>query len=147
MARRTETARVVDLLGGRRTLGSSPKTDFDFIGIVRRGLPYKALERALAALDVPSTEVFRVLRLPARTLARRKQGRALSQTESERVLRFVRLFARAAAVLGDPKSAIAWLRTPNRALGSAPPEDFLDTDIGAQSVGDVLGRIEQSVYG
>jgi putative toxin-antitoxin system antitoxin component (TIGR02293 family) len=66
--------------------------------------------------------------------------------ESERFLRFIRTLARAEQVLGDKEAALAWLRTANRSLASTAPEDLLDTDIGAQSVMDVLGRIEHGVF-
>lgn len=143
----TETQRIVGILGGKRTLGVIPKTEFDFIQLVRKGLPYKALQKALDAIGIPVRDLSRVLRLPPRTLARRKESaHHLSPTESERFLRFVRALARAEEVLGDKEAALAWLRSPNRSLGSARPEELLDTDIGAQSVMDVLGRIEHGVF-
>jgi putative toxin-antitoxin system antitoxin component (TIGR02293 family) len=66
--------------------------------------------------------------------------------ETERFLRFIRALTRASEVLGDLASALTWIRAPNRALGSVPPEELLDTDIGARSVMDILGRIEHGVY-
>jgi putative toxin-antitoxin system antitoxin component (TIGR02293 family) len=147
MASMTETERIVEMLGGRRTLGVVPKTEFDFIGLVRKGLPFKAFQKALAAVGVSDMDLSRTLRLPARTLARRKQAaRPLSSMETERFLRFIRALTRASEVLGDLASALTWIRAPNRALGSVPPEELLDTDIGARSVMDILGRIEHGVY-
>ncbi len=143
----TETERIVGILGGQSTLGSVPKTEFDFIKLVRRGLPYKALQKALGAIGIPVRDLSLILRLPTRTLARRKESsRPLSPTESERFLRFIRALARGEEILGDKEAALSWLRSPNRSLGSVPPEDLLDTDIGAQSVMEVLGRIEHGVF-
>ena len=39
-----------------------------------------------------------------------------------------------------------WLEEPNRALGGASPLEMLDTDVGAEAVRDVLGRIEDGVF-
>jgi putative toxin-antitoxin system antitoxin component (TIGR02293 family) len=54
--------------------------------------------------------------------------------------------ARAEEVLGSRERAGAWLRGPVRALGEARPLELLDTDLGAQQVEQVLGRIEHGVH-
>jgi len=90
----------------------------------------------------------RILRIPARTLARRKNTELpLSAAESERFLRFIRILARAEEVLGERAAALTWMRTPNNSLGSVSPEEILDTDIGATAVLDALGRLQHGVYG
>jgi len=148
MATTTEVDRMVELLGGKRRLGALPKAEFDFIPILRKGLPYRAVEAALVALDIPTSDVVRILHIPLRTLARRRQAaRTLSTMESERFLRFIRVLARAQEVLGGRASALTWMRTANRSLGSVPPEELLDTDIGSLAVLDTLGRLEHGVYG
>jgi putative toxin-antitoxin system antitoxin component (TIGR02293 family) len=80
-----------------------------------------------------------------RTLARRKGGR-LELHEGERLLRLIRLVARATDVLGDSRKAARWLEAPNRALAGATPLSFLDTDIGTQAAEEVLARIEFGVF-
>ena len=120
----------------------------DFIAILRKGLPYKAMEAALDTLRITSADLVRILRIPARTLARRKNTELpLSAAESERFLRFIRILARAEEVLGERDAALTWVRTPNTSLGSVSPEEILDTDIGATAVLDALGRLQQGVYG
>ena len=44
------------------------------------------------------------------------------------------------------EAALTWLKTPNAALFRASPLSLLDTDIGAESVMDTLGRIEHGVF-
>ena len=39
-----------------------------------------------------------------------------------------------------------WLQKPNRALGGAIPIDLLSSDLGADQVETILGRIEYGVY-
>ena len=43
-------------------------------------------------------------------------------------------------------AALDWLKSPNAALAGAAPLSLLDTDIGAQSVTDTLGRIAHGVF-
>ncbi len=66
--------------------------------------------------------------------------------ESEKVLRLIRVSTRADEVLGDRETAREWMQIPNRALGMQSPQELLDTDIGADAVLDILGRIEHGVY-
>jgi len=49
-------------------------------------------------------------------------------------------------MIGDQEKAIAWLGTPNRALGGERPLELLDTDLGTRMVEDILGRIAYGVY-
>ncbi len=143
----SETERVVAILGGGRTLGRTPpKTEFDLIALVRKGVPYRALANAKAALEVSNDDLSRFLHLRKRTLARRRGEERLTANESERLVRLARVAARAEEVLGDRGSALRWIRKPNRALGSAPPIELLDTDLGLEAVLGILGRIEHGVF-
>jgi putative toxin-antitoxin system antitoxin component (TIGR02293 family) len=61
--------------------------------------------------------------------------------ESDRLYRLARIVALAKQFLGENEIAIRWLKTPNRALGGKLPLDLIDTEPGARSVENVLGRI------
>jgi putative toxin-antitoxin system antitoxin component (TIGR02293 family) len=61
-------------------------------------------------------------------------------------VRLYRATERAAAVFGDKDKADEWLNTPNLVLNGQTPLSLLDSDIGAESVIDILGRIEQGVF-
>lgn len=143
----TQTQRMLELLGGKKILGANPKSELELIPLVRAGIPYKALEIASASLEVSLDEIASALGLARRTLSRRKSGkRKLTSEESERVLRLIRVSARAEEVFGDRQAAREWVRAPSRALGMQPPQALLDTDIGTEAVLDELGRIEHGVY-
>jgi len=43
--------------------------------------------------------------------------------------------------IGDGETATRWLKRSNRALGGRSPLELVDTELGARSVEDVLGRI------
>ena len=142
----TATARVLEILGGPKVLGAKPKTDLDFIDLMRRGLPYRALKVTTAALGLTLREISTVLAFKHRTLARRRHDARLTPAESERVLRLARVTARAEEVFADRGNAHTWLRQPNRVLGDRAPMELLDTDLGAEAVLQVLYRIEDGVF-
>lgn len=143
----SETERVVAILGGGQALGRrAPKTEFDLIALVRKGVPYRALASAKAALEVSNDDLSKFLNLKKRTLARRRGEERLTADESERLVRLARVAARAEEVLGDRPAALRWIRKPNRALGGASPIELLDTDLGLDAVLNVLGRIEHGVF-
>jgi putative toxin-antitoxin system antitoxin component (TIGR02293 family) len=142
----TSLERVVAALGGRTVFPRPPKSRLDLVPLVRGGLPYGALQAVAAHLGLSVEATARSLGLPSRTLARRKETGQLDMLESERVMRLADVASRAATVFGDEAYARAWLREANRALGGAKPLELLDTDVGAEAVRDVLGRIEHGVF-
>jgi putative toxin-antitoxin system antitoxin component (TIGR02293 family) len=140
------TSAIVEALGGE-TAGVGPLRSLqDLESSIREGLPYASLEAATARCRLDAREVTAVLHLSPRTQARRKAERRLSPDESDRLVRMVRLFTQARAVLDDEDHAVTWLRTPNRALGGRVPLALLDTDLGTRQVEQVLGRIEHGVF-
>jgi putative toxin-antitoxin system antitoxin component (TIGR02293 family) len=142
----TAIEKVFELLGGRKVLGKKLRSQIDFIPLLRKGLPYEALESVTDKLDI-SVEVASVaLQLARRTLARRKESNRLDAQESERILRLADMAARATTILGTVEKAKQWLTADNRALGGVAPISLLDTDVGTRAVEDVLLRIEHGVY-
>jgi len=140
------TGRLVQALGGKGVLRERQATYEAIIDKARAGLPYATLEAIATRFEIPQDILVSILHLPPRTLARRKKSRRLSADESDRLLRLARVVAQAEDVLGSRERAGAWLRGTVRALGGVRPLDLLDTDLGAQQVERVLGRIEHGVY-
>ncbi|MPZ46092.1 MAG: DUF2384 domain-containing protein [Betaproteobacteria bacterium] len=138
---------VEALLGGAGVLRAKPHSTLDWIEVVRRGIPSAAIESLAKAMRLSQSELARALGIPERTLARRKLQGVLSSEESSKLLRLARVLGRANEVFEDPDAALSWLRSANSALGGATPISLLDTDIGAESVLDTLGRIEHGVFG
>ncbi|MDP3940033.1 MAG: DUF2384 domain-containing protein [Deltaproteobacteria bacterium] len=145
-----EAKRVVDLLGGAKVLGAKVRTLEDLKARIREGLPYKAVAAVAKAIEgngIKEEELSEALGLPTlRTLRRRKKRNKLEPGESDRLVRMARIVAKAIEVLGSNEKAGTWLDRPNRALGGKKPLALLDTDIGVEQVGDVLGRMEYGVY-
>jgi putative toxin-antitoxin system antitoxin component (TIGR02293 family) len=142
----TAIEKVSELLGGRKVLGKKLHSQLELIPLLRKGLPYEALESVTDKLDI-SVEVASVaLHLARRTLARRKESNRLDAQESERIVRLADMAARATTILGTVEKAKQWLTADNRALGGVAPISLLDTDVGTRAVEDVLLRIEHGVY-
>jgi putative toxin-antitoxin system antitoxin component (TIGR02293 family) len=141
----TSTALIIEALGGPRLLKARRRDEDALIERVRAGLPYSALEAMAARFGIGPDEVVSVLRLPARTLARRKKEGRLTADESDRLLRLGRIAALAEEVLGHRERAGRWLHQPNRALGDVAPLRRLDTDLGAKEVEQLLIRIAHGV--
>ncbi|MEZ2354269.1 antitoxin Xre-like helix-turn-helix domain-containing protein [Caballeronia sp. RCC_10] len=135
------------LLGGRSVLPYAPRSGLDWVEIVRHGISSQALDSMLRSIDLSQSELAQALDIPERTLARRKREGAFSREESAKLLRLARIAARAAEVFDDLDLAIGWLKAPAAALGDATPLSLLDTDVGADSVMDTLGRIEHGIFG
>lgn len=137
---------VETLLGGRNVLGANAHTTLDWIELIRQGIPAAAVDSLVTAIHVSRSDLARLLGIPERTLARRKREGTLNSEESSKLLRVARVVARAAEVFEDAETALDWLKSPNAALQRKTPLSLLDTDIGAESVLDTLGRIEHGVF-
>ena len=141
------TEAIAEVLGGRKVLGKTIKKANDLAQLVREGLPATSLTALAAKLDLGNVVLSRKLGISQRTLTRRLSQRSrLTAAESDRTVRLARVYANAVEMIGDEKRAVEWLRTPNRALGGERPLDQLDTDLGARTVEDILGRIAYGVY-
>lgn len=137
---------VAKVLGGQKTLGVRVSSQQDLITAVRRGLRTTTVDAVIEELDSTPAEVLPTLRIPRRTMERRKvEGRLLPQ-ESERVYRLAKLLALAESVLGSIEKARHWLGAPNRALGNVSPLSLAETEAGADEVMNLLGRIEFGVH-
>lgn len=125
---------------------SYPQADpMAMVGLVREGVPWNVYRDVVTELGLTDQTAAGALRIPPRTLNRRKGGR-LDPQEGERLMRLVRLVAQATDVLGARDKALRWMEAPNRALAGATPMSLLDTDIGTQAAEAVLTRIEYGVF-
>jgi putative toxin-antitoxin system antitoxin component (TIGR02293 family) len=97
-------------------------------------------------LGLGAEELAGHLAISRSTLVRRRKSRRLDAQESDRLLRYARLYARAESTLGDAEAARGWLKQPARALGYESPLSFAETEAGAREVENLLGRIEHGVF-
>lgn len=79
-------------------------------------------------------------------MRRKGQGR-LGTAESERLLRFSRLFVATVELFeGDAAAARRWLQTPKTALNHVTPLEMARTELGAREVEKLIDRLENGVY-
>jgi putative toxin-antitoxin system antitoxin component (TIGR02293 family) len=138
---------IVAVLGGDKAVKESISSPMDLVQIVRKGAPFGWLGSVAEKLGLSLEATAPIVGIAPRTLARRKLTGQLDPQESERVLRVAKAIARATSVLGTADKARAWLGKNNRALRDVAPLSMMDTDLGAQAVDDVLGRIEHGIVG
>ncbi len=139
-------ATVAAALGGRKTLRTNIRSDFDLAAAATQGLPAEAAYRVVESGLLEADELFQLV-IPRRTFERRRdEKQALTVAESDRLVRVVRVIVRAVEALGDAAKARKWLRISNRSLRGSRPLSLLETDIGARMVERALGRIEHGVY-
>jgi putative toxin-antitoxin system antitoxin component (TIGR02293 family) len=114
---------------------------------VQAGLSFKALESFSSESGIAVTEIASLIELPERTLARRKVVGRLTSRESERLLRLSNVFEKAVRLFeGNVDAAVAWLKGPKRALDDKSPWTYLQTEIGAREVEDLIGQLEHGVF-
>jgi len=122
-----------------------PATDADILGIVEERLAPAVIKR-LIALGLERTEVDAII-IPQRTLQHRRSRREkLTVEESDRVLRAIRVLARAEAVYGSRERALAWLRRANPRLEGRTPLSLLKTDTGSRMVEELLVEIDEGMF-
>ena len=138
--------RIAITLGGDKVLHGRVRTLDDLRRKVEQGLAYASLRVLSTRFNIEPKTMRSILRLPERTLARRKGEKRLRPDESDRLVRVGRIATLAEVTLGSREKAAGWLQKPNRALGNGVPLNRLDTDLGARQVEDVLLRIAYGVY-
>lgn len=115
-------------------------------GQVRDGVPVAVVAQLTAELGLTTPVLLAWLQIAPRTWARRKQAGRFDMLESDRVARLGRLVRRARNVLGGQDEARVWMATVNRALQGRTPFDVAGTEVGAEVVFDLLGRLEHGVF-
>ena len=113
---------------------------------VREGLPFRAFDELREKLGVTEERLGDLLGISRATLHRRKKAAHLESAESDRLARFDRLFTHAVATFGEGEAARSWLGVPALAFDWETPLDYADTEIGAQAVDRLLGRLEHGIF-
>lgn len=109
---------------------------------IRRGLSYAAFERFQRNTELPVRVLAQAVEIPERTLARRKESGRFESGETDRLVRFSRIVARAIELFeGSSDAARDWLTSPAIALGGRTPIELASTDVGAIEVENLIGRL------
>ena len=137
-------ARIVKEMEGAGSL-HEPEAPY-VVKRVRQGLPMAEFQAARGLLGLTEDRLGGLLGMSRATLHRRKKSGHLDRMESDRLVRFVRLFARAEEALGGEEGARSWLAAPAVAFHGECPLDYADTEVGAREVEALLMRLEHGVF-
>jgi putative toxin-antitoxin system antitoxin component (TIGR02293 family) len=128
-------------------LGLETFDPLDLLRAVKKGLSYRTFERFRRNTSLSFERVTNLIDVPRRTMTRRKREGRLLPDESDRLLRAARLFGKTLELFeGDRDAATEWLTTPQPALGGTIPLDLARTEVGAQEVERLVGRLEHGVF-
>ena len=93
-------------------------------------------------LDLPISDVARVLGMSERNMMRREQGEtALSVADADRAYRLAHVADLAVELLGDTERAKTWLKSGHDYLGGETPVAMMETEIGTDLVIESLYAI------
>src|SRR5205807_2797217 len=117
------------------------------IHLIERGLPFKTLTALSRETGISMLELSAVLKIPERTLARRRVAGRLAPDESERLMRIATLFKKAVQLFeGEDGAAVAWLKNPKKALSNHSPLEYSCFEVGAREVENLIGRLEHGIF-
>lgn len=121
------------------------KVTFPLIKQIRENkVPKSVFAKLSEILHISHGELASLIDISERTLSRRKKY--LQKNEADKLYRVAHILGIAMSVLGDKEQAVFWLTTPKIALSNKAPLTFLDTELGANEIEDMLMRIEYGVY-
>jgi putative toxin-antitoxin system antitoxin component (TIGR02293 family) len=130
-----------------RSIGITADDVWAVVKQVERGLAFSAVGGFQKASGIPLSTLASLLRIPPRTLVRRRAAGRLAPEESERLLRLATVFEQAVALFeGDVATAREWLSRPKKALGGETPLQMARTEVGAREVERLIGRLEHGVF-
>ena len=110
------------------------------IKMVTAGLQWPDAQELAEWLEVSVSQLGNLLQISPATMTRRRKGR-FDPAESDRIVRFARLWLLACDAVGGPAGARSWLKRPQYGLRGAVPLDVARSEVGAREVESLLRRI------
>lgn len=117
------------------------------VAVVRRGLPFSAVDDVAATLGLGRLALAEVIGLPSTTLARRRKAGTLTADESDRLVRVARLVSLAhEMMLGNDHAARRWLKDPHELFEGESPLERAATEVGGREVEQLIGRLRDGIF-
>ena len=116
----------------------------DRVRIIRKGLPFEAIEVISKKANLPIKQVLNLFGVPQTTYNKKKKDKdLLSGRESELILILNELLDFGLEVFNNEAEKFQrWLKKPNLSLGGVIPESLYDSVTGLQEVRNSLNRLE-----
>ncbi len=138
---------VKEPFGYANLIGIKASDRLELSDKVQAGFPFKAFTILTRSMEVSNKELAELVQISARTLNRRQKEGKLKADESDRLLRFARIFTHAVNLFeGDKEAAQNWLSADNRALKDESPLGASRTEEGAREVENLIVRLEHGVF-
>ncbi|MBP3942832.1 DUF2384 domain-containing protein [Sphingobacteriaceae bacterium WQ 2009] len=120
------------------------RNPLDRVLLIRKGIPYAAIETISNRLNRPVKALLNLFSLPQTTYNKKKAENAVLDTRnSELILLITELLDFGASVFNQENDKFQrWLKKPNLSLGGQTPLSLLDTTTGIEEVKFCLNRIE-----
>ena len=114
------------------------------LDLLRKGLPYDAIESVSKKSNLPGKQILMLLDLPQTTYNKKKKDKdVLNGRDSEIILMLTELMDFGLEVFNNESEKFQrWLKKPNIALGNVKPESLFDSVTGIQEVKNSLNRLE-----
>jgi putative toxin-antitoxin system antitoxin component (TIGR02293 family) len=112
---------------------------------VREGLPFDEFHSMQEMLGVTEEKMGALVGMSRATLHRRKKTGFLDRSESDKLVRYARVFKTVRDFCEDSESAARWLNSPAMAFNYETPLDYADTEIGAREVEALIMRLEYGI--
>jgi putative toxin-antitoxin system antitoxin component (TIGR02293 family) len=133
-------------------------TPVQIIEIERQGIASSFIVDLSKRMDLPSSRMYAMLRIPSATAARKSAaGAVVDGRAGLAAMGMIKLLGIAQDIVQDSTSPEAegfdtakwlgqWIERPQPALGGQKPADFLDTPTGVEMVAQVLGAVRSGAY-
>lgn len=133
-------------------------TPLQIIEIERQGIASSFITDLSSRMDIPSSRVFSMLRVPKATAARKTSGDTLIDGRAgQATVGMVRLLAMAQDIVDESTAPEAahfdtlkwlgqWVERPQPALGGRKPAELLDTPTGVALVMRLLGSLQSGAF-
>lgn len=133
-------------------------TPMEMVEIERQGVAGLFITDLSHRMELPSSRVFAMLRIPKATAARKTaQGAVVDGRAGQSAIGMVKLLGLAQDIVNESTAEGAaafdavkwlgqWIERPQPALGGRKPADLLDTPTGVDIVARLLGALQSGAY-
>lgn len=118
----------------------------DVVELLERGLTKSSYLRAKAFTGFSHQDMAAILSVSTKTLESKKNTDRLSDTASERLLKLAEVAELGMRVFNSATLFQDWLKKPLRPLGGKKPVNLMVNMYGLETIKNLLGRIDHSVY-
>ena len=136
-----------ELFGYAKLIGIEASDRLELSKKIQAGFPFQSFVILARHMGVTNKELAELVQISTRILNMRQKEGKLKGDESDRLLRFARVFTYAVDLFdGDQEAAQHWLSSENQALKGATPLEASMTEEGAREVENLIVGLEHGAF-